>query len=107
MFTVCFIFPGDMKFPEINVKITPNTPQLMDVFPSSFKVCGLVAPYRLMSGSSETGPRSVVLSKEGVSSEPIIAEAQAETGEFCVFLEPGKYGGRVKVSEEEETRGLQ
>jgi hypothetical protein len=96
-----------MKFPEMSVKITPNTPQLMDIFPSSFKVCGVVAPYKLTSGSTENGPSSVVLSKEGVSTEPIIAEARAETGEFCIFLEPGKYEGRVKVSEEEKMRGLQ
>jgi hypothetical protein len=96
-----------MKFPEMNVKITPNTPQLMDIFPSSFKVCGVVAPHKLTSGSTENGPSFVVLSKEGVSTEPIIVEAQAETGEFCVFLEPGKYEGRVKVSEEKKMRGLQ
>jgi hypothetical protein len=96
-----------MKFPEINVKITPNTPQLMDIFPSSFKVCGVVTPYKLMLGSTENGLSSVMLSKEGVSTEPMIAEAQAETGEFCIFLEPGKYEGRVKVSEEEKMRGLQ
>jgi hypothetical protein len=105
-----FFFPpflGDMKFPEMNVKITPNTPQLMDIFPSSFKVCGHVAPYKLKPESTETGPRAVVLSREGVSAEPIIAETQAETSEFCVFLEPGKYEGKVKVSEEEKIRGLQ
>jgi hypothetical protein len=96
-----------MEFPEMNVKITPNTPHLMDVFPSSFKVCGLVAPYKLISGSTENGPSSVILSKEGVSTEPITVEAQTETGEFCVFLEPGKYEGRVKVSEEEKLKGLQ
>ncbi|PNF29184.1 Nodal modulator 1 [Cryptotermes secundus] len=97
----------DMKFPEMNVKITPNTPQLTDIFPSSFKVCGVVSPYKLISGSTENGLSSVVLSKEGGSTEPIIAEARAETGEFCVFLEPGKYEGRVKVSEDEKMRGLQ
>jgi hypothetical protein len=107
VFMVCFLFLGDMKFPEMNVKITPNTPQLMDIFPSSFKVCGHVAPYKLKPGAMENGPSSVALSKEGVSAQPIIAETQAETGEFCVFLEPGKYEGRVTVSEEEKIRGLQ
>jgi hypothetical protein len=96
-----------MKFPETNVKITPNTPQLADVFPTSFKVCGHVAPHKLISGTTETGPRSVVFSKEGSPSEPITAEVAQGTGEFCVFLGPGKYEGRVKVTDLERTMGLQ
>jgi hypothetical protein len=96
-----------MKFPEMNVKITPNTPHLVDIFPSSFKVCGHVAPHKLILGSTERGPSSVVLSKEGSASEPVIVEAQEDTGEFCVFLEPGKYECRVKVTELEKSRGLQ
>jgi hypothetical protein len=103
----CFHFLGDMKFPEMNVKITPNTPQLADIFPSSFKVCGLVGSYELRPGSAKNGPSSVILTKEGVTDEPVVAETRAETGEFCVFLEPGKYEGRVKVSEEEKINGLQ
>ncbi|XP_069686991.1 BOS complex subunit NOMO1 [Periplaneta americana] len=97
----------DMKFPEMNVKITPNTPQLADVFPSSFKVCGHVAPHKLISGTTDSGSSSVVLTKEGSTSQPIIVDAQKDTGEFCVFLEPGKYQGKVKVSELEKSRGLQ
>ncbi|XP_021915728.1 nodal modulator 1 isoform X3 [Zootermopsis nevadensis] len=97
----------DMKFPEINVKISPNTPQLVDIFPTSFKVCGHVAPHKLKSGSTEKRPSFVVLSKEGSTSEPIIVEAEQDTGEFCVFLGPGKYEGRVKVTGLERTMGLQ
>jgi hypothetical protein len=96
-----------MKFPEMNVKITPNTPQLVDVFPTSFKVCGHVAPHKLISGTTERGPNSVMFSKEGSTSEPITVEAEQETGEFCVFLGPGKYEGRVKVTDLERTMGLQ
>jgi hypothetical protein len=105
-FLLCFLL-GDMQFPEMNVKITPNTPQLVDVFPSSFKVCGHVAPHKLISGTAEGGPSSVVLSKEGSTSEPVTIEAEQETGKFCVFLEPGKYEGRVKVTDLEKSMGLQ
>lgn len=96
-----------MKFPEMNVKITPNTPKLADVFPSSFKVCGHVAPYKVILAASERRPVSVVFSKDGIVSEPIIVEAHQETGEFCVFLESGKYETRVKLTELDKTSGLQ
>ena len=95
----CFMFVGDMKFPEMNVKITPNTPKLVDVYPSSFKVCGHVAPFKVILGASERGPVSVVFSKDATVSESVIVEAQQETGEFCVFLESGKYEARVKLTE--------
>lgn len=104
---LCFMFLGDMKFPEMNVKITPNTPKLVDVYPSSFKVCGHVAPYKVILGASERGPVSVVFSKDGIVSEPVFVEAHQETGEFCVFLESGKYEARVKLTERDKTSGLQ
>lgn len=104
---LCFIHLGDMKFPEMNVKITPNTPKLVDIFPSAFKVCGYVAPYRVIPGASERGPISVLFSKDGIVSGPIIVEAHQETGEFCVFLESGKYEARVKLTEQDKTSGLQ
>ncbi|PSN32990.1 Nodal modulator 1 [Blattella germanica] len=98
---------NDMKFPEMNVKITPNTPQLVDVFPSSFKVCGRVAPHKLIAGSFEKTPTNVIISKVGSMDRPQFTEAHERTGEFCLFLEPGKYEASVRVSEEEKAKGLQ
>lgn len=104
---LCFMFVGDMKFPEMNVKITPNTPKLVDVYPSLFKVCGYVAPYKVTLRTSERGPVSVVFSKDWLISEPVIVEVNEETGEFCVFLESGKYEARVKLTDLDEINGLQ
>ena len=95
-----------MKFTELTVKITPNTPQLVDVYPSSFKVCGYVAPHKVLSASSERSPTTVVLSKIGAPGHQVIAESHEQTGQFCVFLEPGKYEATVKVSETEKAKGL-
>jgi len=97
----------EISWNECEDKITPNTPKLVDVYPSSFKVCGRVAPYKVILGASERGPVSVVFSKDGIVSEPVIVEAHQETGEFCVFLESGKYEARVKLTERDKTSGLQ
>ncbi|XP_049779932.1 nodal modulator 3 [Schistocerca cancellata] len=101
------VVASDMQFQDTPVKITPNTPQLADIYPSAFKVCGSITPHHLTTGVAERGPRNILISKKGSESEKITLKLNHGSGEFCHFLAPGKYEASVEVTEEEKNRGLQ
>lgn len=89
------------------VKITPNTPQLAPIYPSSFKVCGSIAPHQLTPGNSDLSSRSIHINRAGGSSQPVSVHLDTGSGDFCQFLEPGKYEAGVDVTDFEKSRGLQ
>ncbi|XP_067008353.2 BOS complex subunit NOMO1 [Anabrus simplex] len=98
---------ADMEFKGIQVKITPNTPQLDDIYPSTFKVCGNVALPRLIPGPPDESSRQVVIIPTGDNDiRPALVETEEGTGEFCHMLEAGIYELMVRVPESEKQKGL-
>nr|XP_023013784.1 nodal modulator 3 [Leptinotarsa decemlineata] len=87
----------DVIFEEIFVRMNPNLPELPDILPSAFKVCGSV-----ISDHSQI----VTFSKLG-GTKFIQTETSPSGGTFCQYLSPGKYEVQVVVSEEDKQKGLQ
>ncbi|XP_056645708.1 BOS complex subunit NOMO1 [Diorhabda sublineata] len=84
-------------FDEVSVSIDPSIPELPDILPSAYKVCGTVT-----SDHSQT----IIFAKSG-SATFIQSESSPINGTFCEFLSPGTYEIRVVVSDKNKEKGLQ
>lgn len=92
-----------LRFSAINVKVSPSSAQLPDLFPWGFEVCGRINPPRL----EDNRPRTVTLSSSKDSSN-VIDRAEADSaGLYCFHLKPGTYYASVQMSQEEKAKGLQ
>ncbi|XP_034946758.1 nodal modulator 1 [Chelonus insularis] len=93
---------NDVKFDEKIVKISPSTPELPQLKPSSYKVCGSVT----LSAKEALDCRNIVVTnaagtfKQEINTDP-------KTGKYCLYLPPGKYQLNVVVSANEKSKGLQ
>ncbi|CAH1153826.1 unnamed protein product [Phaedon cochleariae] len=87
----------DLIFEEVLVQINPSSPELPNIIPSAFKVCGMVT-----SDHSQI----VTFTKFG-STKFIQTETSNIDGSFCQYLLPGKYDVQVVVDEEEKQSGIQ
>ncbi|XP_011299165.1 nodal modulator 1 [Fopius arisanus] len=92
----------DVQFDEATVKISANSPELPISSPSTYKVCGTVT----LSTKGTLHHRKVILENPGATLRREI-ETDPKTGDYCVFLIPGKYQFSVVVDTEEKTKGLQ
>ncbi|XP_052252971.1 nodal modulator 3-like [Dreissena polymorpha] len=95
-----------MTFLEREIRITPNTPQLPDIFPDSFSLCGTVTiekfPDSLVSPVTK---RKMIIFPEGKGSAAVSKETD-DSGHFCTSVQPGKYIVRVHISDVEVKAGL-
>ena len=95
----------NIKFDDINVKLSPNALEIDDIYPSEFKVCGLV------TSTSGQQPKTVEINSESDNDGNNIKMAEAkvdhETGKFCQFLKPGNYNLAVKLTDFEKSSGMQ
>ncbi|XP_015587289.1 nodal modulator 2 isoform X2 [Cephus cinctus] len=93
---------ADVQFEEKVVKISPNSPEFPTLSPSSYKVCGRVT----LSAKGTLHHRKVAIHKVGSTFYEEI-DTDPKTGEFCLYLIPGKYQLSVIVTTEEKSKGLQ
>lgn len=82
--------------------MSPNTPEIENIYPSEFKVCGKVTP---PSGQQQS--RYVEIRTSSLPDRVIEVAANRETGVFCQFLKVGTYTFNVKISDFEKSKGLQ
>ncbi|KAL4228821.1 hypothetical protein ACF0H5_011861 [Mactra antiquata] len=95
-----------MVFDEQEIKITPNTPQLNDIIPSSFDICGKVTIDKFPEGlSQQITNRKMIIFPEGKGSAAVSKET-SDDGNFCTPVKPGKYVVRVHLSDTEVKAGL-
>lgn len=87
----------NVQFSEKQVKISIASPSIPDIIVSTFKVCGLV-----LSQQSYT----VAITKHS-STFHTQATSQKGTGEWCTYLEPGKYSIQILTSSEDLASGIQ
>lgn len=87
----------NVQFNEKQVEISIANPSIPDIIVSSFKVCGLV-----LSQQSYT----VAITKHS-STFHTQATSQKGTGEWCTYLEPGKYSIQILTSSEDLASGIQ
>lgn len=95
-------FSDNVQFDEQYVKISPNSAELPASAPVSYKVCGKVT----LSTKNTLHHRKVAVQKVASTFYSEI-ESDPNTGDFCIYLGPGKYQLNVFVSDEEKKRGLQ
>lgn len=87
----------NVQFDERSVKISMMNPSIPDIVVSAFKVCGVV-----LSQQSYT----IAITKHA-STFHTQATSQKGTGEWCVFLAPGKYSIQILTSSEDLASGVQ
>lgn len=92
----------DVLFNEISVKISPSSPELPVLAPSSYKVCGRVT----LSAKGTIHHRKVSVQNTAATFNKEI-KTDPKTGEYCIYLTPDKYQLSVVVSAEERAKGLQ
>jgi len=96
----------NLGFNVLEVKITPNTPQLPSVVASSFNLCGRVSIEKYPEGfSPQSTKRKVIIFPEGKGSAAVSKEAN-DDGRFCHPVTPGKYIVRVHITDAEAKAGL-
>lgn len=89
-----------MEFKELQVKISPTSPELPVLVPSKWKVCGKVSIKGVLNHRQVAVQSTDQSFNEKIDTNP-------STGEFCLFLAPGKYLMSVVVDDEEKAKGLQ
>lgn len=97
-----FFFLGNVLFEEKLIKVSPNFAHLGDITPESYQVCGKVTA---QTGTATAHNRMVVFKHSQTGQ---VREAKTDsTGQFCIYLPPGKYAANVPVSDEDRDKGLQ
>lgn len=86
-----------VRFVEKHVKISMANPSVPDHIVSEYQVCGLV-----LSQHAYT----VAITKHA-STFHTQATSKKETGEWCTYLEPGKYSIQILTSSEDLASGIQ
>ncbi|XP_075235933.1 BOS complex subunit NOMO3 [Lycorma delicatula] len=97
---------NDVQFKENEVKVTPKTPFLPDIFPESYKVCGKVK-FSSQSGQPQSQSCEVHFTlKDSTNFHSV--KVDSASGDYCLFLTPGVYIVMVPVSPEvQRNKGLQ
>lgn len=93
---------SDVLFGETPVKVSPSSPELPAMAPISYKTCGSVT----LSAKGTLHYRKISIENTAATYREEI-DTDPKTGEFCLYLVPGKYQFSVIVSNEEKTKGLQ
>ncbi|XP_046686817.1 LOW QUALITY PROTEIN: nodal modulator 1-like [Homalodisca vitripennis] len=92
----------DVEFKEQNVKVTPNTPHIGDLVPTTYRVCG-----RVTVSQPGFSPASRQVDLIHSTSEDYYGTISDATGGFCVFVRPGEYTISLHVTDAEHEDGLQ
>ncbi|KAK3103627.1 hypothetical protein FSP39_020627 [Pinctada imbricata] len=97
----------NVYFDDLNVKITPNTPQLPDIVATGFSMCGKIKIDKVPEGLKHSPvQRRIIVYPEGKSSNASSVSTDAD-GAFCTRVSTGKYIIKVHLTEEESKAGLQ
>ncbi|KAL1464886.1 hypothetical protein WDU94_004493 [Cyamophila willieti] len=91
----------DMRFSDVEFKASPTSTVLPPLYPTSYRVCGNVIP---------PSPARLVVFTSSSNGEVVFEETwtKEQSGEFCLFLSPGKYHASISVSDMDRTKaGLQ
>ncbi|XP_043284324.1 nodal modulator 3 isoform X2 [Venturia canescens] len=92
----------DVRFDDTIGKVFLSSPELPAIWPSSFKVCGTVT----LSAKGTLHHRKIAVDKTASTFHQEI-ETDPKTGQYCLYLGPGKYQLGVIVTNEEKAKGLQ
>lgn len=87
----------NMKFSDHTVKISTSNPAIPDITVSSFKVCGQV-----ISQKSHT----VAITKHS-STFHTQTQSKAGSGDWCEYLQNGKYSIEVLITDADKADGIQ
>lgn len=95
-------------FPEENIHITPNTPNVKDIVSKMYSVCGKIIVAQLPSGVLKIHQHKVLLTLEAekIISSNIKSTNPTVDGDFCFITEPGKYKLEVHTTEAEKRLGF-
>lgn len=86
-----------LRFGEKQIKISVANPSVPDIIVAEYQVCGMV-----LSQYAYT----VAITKHA-STFHTQAKSQKETGEWCTYLEPGRYSIQILTSSEDLASGIQ
>ncbi|XP_064641106.1 BOS complex subunit NOMO3-like [Lineus longissimus] len=95
----------NIGFDDLTAKISPNTPQLQDITPSSFRMCGNIVIDKIPRGFDiSTKDRKVeLLTMKNAVLGTLVAD---ESGKFCTYVRPGSFRLKPVIGDEEATAGL-
>uniref|UniRef100_A0A8C7ZI33 Nodal modulator n=1 Tax=Oryzias sinensis TaxID=183150 RepID=A0A8C7ZI33_9TELE len=95
-----------MFFEPLTVKIAPNTPQLPDIIPAGFSVCGQISISRLPEGMKQQSRFRVILTPRGQDKATSRSVDSDPQGAFCFQAKPGDYNIQVSLPDAEVKAGL-
>lgn len=96
----------NIYFDDVNVKITPNTPNLPDIVASDFKMCGKIVISQLPDTLRQVGgQRRIIIIPQNKNMDSSSTKADAD-GNFCAKVKPGSHVVQVHLTEEEKAAGL-
>ncbi|KAJ8298746.1 hypothetical protein KUTeg_022806 [Tegillarca granosa] len=96
----------NIYFEDLDVKITPNTPQLPVIIATGFSLCGQIIIDKLPDSLSRSPmKRRVIIYPEGKNSEAISIATETD-GKFCTKVGKGKFIVKVHLTDEETKAGL-
>lgn len=90
------VLADNLEFKDSYAQISAPNPQIKDIFVSGFKVCGSV-----VSEKSHT----VSITRQGSSYHTEVQTS--ENGDWCTFLNAGKYSIEVLVNDRDRKEGIQ
>lgn len=89
---------NDLKFEEKTVQIGLTSPKIPDIFPSLYKVCGII----LSEDSFVVG-----ISKVGSTFHTTASTRARSNGEWCTYLPAGRFNIEVLITEKDKNSGIQ
>ncbi|KAK0090897.1 hypothetical protein PV325_000063 [Microctonus aethiopoides] len=92
----------NVQFDEKTVKIAPSSPELPPSQPAKYKICGHVT----LSAKGTLHHRKVIIKNSAGTFQQEV-DTDSKTGQYCLYLTPGKYQLNVAVTAEEKNQGLQ
>ncbi|CAH1796880.1 unnamed protein product [Owenia fusiformis] len=93
-----------LEFEAMEVKVTPNTPQLPPLIATKFSVCGKIVIDRVPDSLDQLDTtRQVTLESKGQQTVTLSSDAK---GQFCTKVKPGVYSLKPVLSAKEIRAGL-
>lgn len=91
------------EFDDATITIVPGgTGAVADVWPSRWRVCGLIR-----SPGASTQLRSIVIQSVSSPATPAHVAKTSDDDRWCLFLAPGNYLANVQISDDDRRDGLQ
>lgn len=89
---------NDLQYKDRVVKISLTNPIILEMYASAFKICGKVVSKRA---------EKIAIKKLGSTFFIEAKSVPSRDGEFCLYLENGKYSLEVLIDETDKKSGLQ